>query len=305
MKFFLMMLVCVSGAYAMNDHPLEGTTQPVRTEGICLGLSLKDPAINLPLEDYFMAHPHEKKKLALGAGHITDIDSLHPDYQRGGNNELLSDYQDKYDFQQYIDWYTVSAETDKAFKSDMILNLRNLSHQQKLFPKNSWDLIWDASYHPSVFSAPELLLQISQSLKKEGAYITTLPITYENEFYIPGHNVDSSEKGGDFMHKLSHQELKFSTIKELQAYVAENALNYGFQARLYEGPYLLAFREIMQQHQLSWERAIEEFMNFEGSCKRKTLENVVKFAEESEAAKIDPIFRQASLGMSHIIFRKS
>ena len=185
--------------------------------GYLLGLDLAEPMVRVSVGDYAQKHAGACK-LAIGAGHILDPLELQPVYQTDGSNCLTESIRGGYDFHVHKDWYTFSAETDGAFGSDMVGNIRNPRHQELLFVKDAWNLVWDESYHPSVLSAPRLFEGVFNSLRLGGVFIFTLPIEHTDKFWITGHHCEKAAETGEFSEKLAYQNLseKFASLEDVE-----------------------------------------------------------------------------------------
>lgn len=259
---------------------------------------LKTPFIRQSIKNYSEQCDTSPKKLALGAGHIYDIHSLHPEYQENGDNELTSDYLGGYALHQHKGWYTVSAEVDAAFGSDMVLDLRNFAHLNTLFPaefQNFWDIVFDESYHPGVFCAPGLIAQIAHGLKEGGVYIFTLPIEKEGDFFVAGKRYGHEEESAYFANKLYTGDVQFKSIIDAEDYIATEIVKLGFtEVRLYTSPLSLALIRCFGD-----EGAPENLKDL-----TPVLTIAKPLAEQSVAAQIDPLFRDVGLGTYYVIAKK-
>ncbi len=215
---------------------------------ILLGLNLETPIVRHGISDYVLERRDQPCKLAIGAGHITDIDKLVPDYQPGGHNELTENIQGDNDFHEHRGWYTFSAETDSAFGSDMVGNIRTLSHQKAIFVPNTWDIIWDESYHPSVLSAQRLFEMAFASLKPGGVFVCTIPIQKKHDYFLTGHNQDK-EVGATptFNEKLAYMGLseRFSSLIAVEDFVRRNLEAIGYSdVQFFESPLFKVLNEV-------------------------------------------------------------
>lgn len=197
---------------------------------ILQGLKLEEPMIRVSVISYIKERGAQSCKLAIGAGHISDPSKLHPDYQPEGDIGLTESIQGDYDFHQHIGWYAVSAEADDAFGSDMVGNVRVDSHQTALFVPNTWNIIWDESYHPDVLSAPNLFEKVFESLKCEGKFIFTLMVKKKDGYFVTGHDCHEETRNLSFNEKLAYQDLSdhFTSLEEVETFIRNNLINIGF-----------------------------------------------------------------------------
>jgi hypothetical protein len=226
-----------------------------------LGLKLEEPFVRLNVGEYVTGRAGKPCKLAIGAGHITDPLALHPAYRPGGSNSLTDSIQGSgdYTFHSHEGWYTFSAETDGPFGSDMVGNIRTASHQDAIFPSNTWDLVWDESYHPGVLSAPGLFARASNSLKPSGTFIFTLPIEQTEGAWVTGHECDNKPTTSEFNETLAyaHLSMQFSSLKAVETFIRDNLKAIGFsEAHLYESPLTRALKEI--PNNVDWNSLTEE-----------------------------------------------
>jgi hypothetical protein len=270
------------------------------------GLDLEDPLVRLSPEDYMQARGGANCKLVIGAGHIHDVNALHPEYRPDGGNALTESIQvsGSYDFHRHEGWYAFSAETDAAFGSDMAGNIRKPSHQDRVFPENSWDLIWDESYHPDVLSAKFLFEKAWRSLKQDGAFVFTLPITQQGGGWITGHNCEE-QGSGRFNEVLAYSNLsrKFSSLAEVKEFIRENLYAIGFSS--------VELHESSLTKVLNQEFKDSDFLSQE---KRDDLPQVLEEIRSLAGAKavdvhqnpllaIDPIFAHTG-GHYYVVARK-
>ncbi len=222
---------------------------PAAEMGYLLGLGLEHPTVRKSVSDYVSARGGELCKLAIGAGHIADPMALHQAYRPDGSNCLTESIQGSgdYAFHRHEGWYTFSAETDAAFGSGMIGNIRTASHQDAVLLLNTWDLIWDESYHPAVLSAEHLFEKALASLKPGGIFVFTLPIQQQAGAWTTGHACDDKEITGAFNEKLAYAPLseKFDSLENIQAYVRTNLTKIGFSSvELHESALIKALKQI-------------------------------------------------------------
>ncbi|MBX9806074.1 MAG: hypothetical protein K2Y18_10065 [Alphaproteobacteria bacterium] len=267
------------------------------------GLNLNSPYVRLSLRKYDASCGENPRKLALGAGHIKDVNALHPAYQSTGSNCLTGDYDGGYDFQRYEGWYTASAEIDNPFGSDIVLNLKMPHHQAVLFPENRpnfWDVVWDASYHPGVLSSSGLIANIGKALKPGGAFVFTLILTCTDGLWQPGHYPGNNTEGC-FGYKLMYQgQLQFKTIPELEHYMCEQMGPLGFRdVRVHTAPMyetIIGFVGIDAAQKLTE----DTIRILEAQSKEMTRQAKEKL-KATEAVKIDPLFLHAGLGSYYVI----
>lgn len=261
--FFLGLIMAPQAMPAASSSPAAslGEVDAMR-DGYFLGLRLEVPRVRQCVSDYTSRRAGQPCKLAIGAGHITNPMDLHPVYQPGGSNCLTESIQGSrdYTFHEHKDWYTFSAETDDPFGSDMMGNIRVTSHQNALLPFNTWDLVWDESYHPDVLSAPGLPSSIFKALKKGGKYVFTLPLELlksQTKFcgrpvLVTGHDCIEKTKTGEFNEALAYKNLSRSTyytscdsvVSSLRAKLTE----LGFSSvELHKSISLTAFEEVVGQ----------------------------------------------------------
>ena len=267
--------------------------------GYLLGLDLADPIVRVSVGDYASGHK-DSCKLAIGAGHILDPLKLHPVYQPDGSNCLTKSIRGGYGFHGHKDWYTFSAETDDAFGSDMVGNIRTPKHQELLFVKNTWNLVWDESYHPSVLSAPGLFEGVYKSLRAGGVFIFTLPIKRVEEFWITGHHGEKTAETDEFSEKLAHQNLseKFASVEDVGKFIALNLTKIGFsKIELHESPLVRALRETG----ISFSEGTPE-ADLEGVKRRAT--EISTSRDLNPALHYDPIFADVGLGLYYVVATK-
>lgn len=272
--------------------------------GILQGLKLENPSVKFSVNHYIASRGDQPKKLALGAGHINNIDDLHPDYRRNGGNSLTESLQgeDNYDFHKHEEWYTFSAETDAAFGSDMIGNIRTDSHQDLLLPPNTWDIIWDESYHPDVLSAPGLFEKILNSLKPGRSYVFCVPVEKIEGKFVPGHDAYKEAETGRFNEKMAYKNLseKFDAQADLENWIIQGMREVGFSCvEIHKGAGTKAF-----------ERAgFEINSEISDEIEPKIIEKLDEVASEAfDADKnplyaIDPIFAH-TIGSYYVHVRK-
>ncbi|MEI6627849.1 MAG: hypothetical protein WCN27_00360 [Alphaproteobacteria bacterium] len=267
--------------------------------GYLLGLDLADPIVRVSVGDYALGQK-DSCKLAIGAGHILDPFKLHPVYQPDGSNCLTESIRGGYGFHGHKDWYTFSAETDGAFGSDMVGNVRNPKHQELLFVKDTWNLVWDESYHPSVLSAPRLFEGVFNSLRSGGVFIFTLPVEHVGKFWITGHHVEKAAETGEFSEKLAYQNLseKFASLEDVEKFIALNLTKIGFsKIELRESPLVRALRETG----ISFSDDTPE-ADLEKARHRAT--EIATNIDLNQALRYDSIFADVGLGLYCVIVTK-
>ncbi|MEI7493067.1 MAG: hypothetical protein WCJ92_00510 [Alphaproteobacteria bacterium] len=202
----------------------------LNASGILQGLALETPIIRATVDDYVAGRGDEPCKLVIGAGHIENPDALHSEYLPDGGNSLTESLQGGYEFHKHEGWYAFSAETDEPFGSDMVGNIRTSSHQKAIFVPNTWDIIWDESYHPSVLSAQNLFENAFASMKTGGLFVFTLPIYRVSDYIATGHECDEEIDHPQFNESLAYQNLSnhFSSLGEAEEFVRSNLQIIGF-----------------------------------------------------------------------------
>ena len=274
-------------------------TAAAREIGYLLGLDLEEPIVRVSVGDYALRQK-DTCKLAIGAGHILDPFKLHPVYQPDGSNCLTESIRGGYDFHGHRGWYTFSAETDGAFGSDMVGNIRKSNHQELLFVKDTWNFIWDESYHPSVLSAPRLFERVFKSLRSGGVFIFTLPIEYTEKFWITGHHCENAAETGEFSETLAYQNLseKFASLGDVEKFIALNLAKIGFsKTELYESPVTRALRETGVSFSEGSTAA-----DLEKARHRAT--EIATSMDLNYALRFDPIFADAVLGRYYVVATK-
>lgn len=220
---------------------------------ILQGLTLEVPVVRCSVNDYVEERVGKQSKLVIGAGHIWQLSELHPDYQPDGTNGLTESLQGGYDFHKHEGWYTFSAETDHAFGSDVVGNIRTPSHQEAIFVPNTWDIIWDESYHPSVLSAPKLFENVFASLKPRGVFVFTVPIHHRSsDWIVTGHCDDKAIDDPCFSEKIAYQNLsdRFRSLAEVEDFVRTNLQEIGFSTvNLYKNSFVIAADEMREKLQ--------------------------------------------------------
>lgn len=220
---------------------------------ILQGFTLEVPVVRYDVNAYVEERAGQQSKLVIGAGHIHELRGLHPDYQPGGTNSLTESLQGGYDFHKHEGWYTFSAETDYAFGSDMIGNIRTPSHQEAIFVPNSWDIIWDESYHPSVLSAPKLFENAFASLKPAGIFVFTVPIHHRSsDWIVAGHYDNKAIENPCFNEKIAYQNLsdRFRSLAEAEDFLRSNLQEIGFSTvNLYKSSIVIAADEMREKLQ--------------------------------------------------------
>ena len=233
----------------------------LKLPNILQGLTLEMPVVRYTVNDYVEERTGQQSKLVIGAGHLHELGGLHLDYQPGGTNDLTESLQGGYDFHKHEGWYTFSAETDYAFGSDMIGNIRTPSHQEAIFVPNTWDIIWDESYHPSVLSAPKLFEKAFVSLKPGGVFIFTVPIHHRSSDWIVAGHYDKEIEDPCFNEKVAHQNLsdRFFSLEEVEDFVRSNLQKIGFSTvNLYKSSMVIAADEMREKLQREHTQKTEE-----------------------------------------------
>ncbi|MEI7493066.1 MAG: hypothetical protein WCJ92_00505 [Alphaproteobacteria bacterium] len=214
---------------------------------ILQGLVLETPIIRGTVDDYVARRGDQPSKLVLGAGHIENPYALHPKYQPDGNNRLTESLQSGYEFHKHERWYAFSAETDGPFGSDMVGNIRIPSHQEMIFVPNTWDIIWDESYHPSVLSAQNLFENAFASMKTGGLFVFTLPIYRVSDYIATGHVPRVPDyiatRHAQFNEKLAYQNISnhFTSLEDVEEFVRRNLQIIGFsEVSMHKGALLKA-----------------------------------------------------------------
>ena len=257
-------------------------------EMILRGLTLQEPIVRSPIDRYISEHS-DNCKLALGAGHISDRNALHVIFRDGC---LYPGMQGHDEHHMHNGWYTFSAETDEAFNSDMVGNIRNADHQEQLLLNNTWHLIWDESYTPSVLSAPGLFPKILTALKENGKYIFPAFIRREEESWVTGYPDENVPSPEEFREKLTCG-CKFNSFESLREFITSNFKSIGFSTvEVYESPFTKAC-----------EAESEDLENFYSIVFEKT-KLIAKNPELNRALSVDPIFEHAGLGRYYVIATK-
>lgn len=178
--------------------------------------------------------------LILGEGHIdpSKHDALPPEFKAGGRQELTSSMVDgSLDFHRNDDFSTASAEGNKAFNSDWVGNLTNPSHRDTLFTPKAFDLVFDATYVPDIYSEG-FLAKVAGSLNPGGTFIMQLPITLEEGTYRTGHSGGKDNSMDWFNEKLS-----FPTLEEVYDYWQDTLKTLGFsEVTCHESPMMELIR---------------------------------------------------------------
>ena len=201
----------------------------LNASGILQGLGLETPIIRVAVDDYVAGRGDQPSKLVIGAGHIESPDALHSEYLPDGGNSLTESLQGGYEFHKHDGWSTFSAETDEPFGSDMVGNIRISSHQEAIFVPNTWDMIWDESYHPSVLSATALFENAFASMKTGGLFVFTVPIHPSADYIVTGHYNEEIDDP-QFNEKLAYRNLSnhFASLEEAEEFVRSNLQTIGF-----------------------------------------------------------------------------
>lgn len=273
---------------ASESPPLlwdEGTSEYEKLSP-CAACHLKNPLIRVTPEGY--AATHAATKLVLGGGHIYDPETVQPeDYRSNGGLGLRESYHGNKNYHQNLGWYTVSAEVTSSFNSDMVCNIKKPDHQKYLARKDFWDIIWDDSAHVSVFEAKGLLEQIPTWLKPGGVYILGIP-TMEGK--PPAERNSVAEQIVDMYEKTGPD-----ITPELINFVVPSLKHLGFShVQVKESPILMALKAACGQTNL---KTVIEEMNEEGG--KQLLGEAAGFIQD--LAIIDPVFREATIGMVYIV----
>lgn len=289
----------------LNANYLHASNQEKTYEG----LELEKPVIRKALKDYILECDERDKILMLGEGHIMDPYSLPEEFSPGtGGQELTNSMVDgSYTFHKNEGFYTASAELAESFNSDWVGNFRIPSHRETLFFKNTYTIIFDATYHPGAQS-DGLYVDIANSLLPEGYFIQSLPVTLNDEDrYISGHYTEETSDIDWYAHKVS-----FPTLGEVNKYWELFLIKRGFsEVSFFESPVTLFLNNLVSSEKIStsiWDKMNEQdrifldeiFLTPSGllSSELHTL------SKESEAAKINPAFAHYGLSTHYFIAKK-
>lgn len=279
--------------------------------GYLLGLDLKEPLVRVSIRDYISGRGEEICKLAIGAGHIADPMALHPAYKPGGSNCLTESIQGSgdYKFHGHEGWYTFSAETDAAFGSDMVGNIRVASHQYAVLSPNIWGLVLDESYHPHVLSAPGLPLNIFRALKKGGRYVFTLPIeqarSHRKNYWVIGHDCPKKPETREFNEKFAYRCLSsyYLSVASIESALRQEFTAIGFSSvKLYESISLTSLTDITTSEEIASGSFIKPLCpQIERAMGHKIDYIIQKRAHP--LLSIDPIFAHTT-GMYYVVATK-
>lgn len=272
--FFLILMMAPKGAAAGS-------------EGILLGLTLEDPIFRKGIGQYILEH-NDNRKLVIGAGHIYDRNALHPIYQ----DALAPSMQGGDDFHKHEGWYTFSAETDDAFGSDMVGNIRKPTHQLPLFFPDTWNLIWDESYHPGVLSAPGLFSNIFASLKMGGIFIFPVSIRPTEGFWITGYPNEEMPAPAELGEQLAYG-MKFESLAAIRDFTILKLTEIGFSAvELHESPSTIASKDLPADSEDPYAASFKE------------TQKIARDTTLNPALSCDPIFAHAGLSTYYVIAKK-
>lgn len=294
LKYVALFLGLIMNPKAILAAETEGTDY-------LLGLTLEHPLVRVSVSEYVASRAGEPCKLAIGAGHITDPFALHPAYKPDGSNCLTESIQGSrdYTFHRHEGWHTFSAETDDAFGSDMVGNIRTASHQDAVFHPNTWDLVWDESYHPAVLSAEWLFEKAFVSLKPGGVLVFTLQIYQEGGVWTTGHECDDKAISGKFNEKLAYASLseKFDSLEVVEAFIEDNLKAIGFSSiKLHKSILTTALQNVTGQ--TSFETVNESLLEpLDSEIERIVAEGTHPLLS------LDPIFAHTG-GMYYVVARK-
>lgn len=265
---------------------------------ILQGLKLETPIIRRNIADYVAERGDQPSKLVVGAGHIQTLDDLHSEYQLDGGNRLTESLQGGYDFHKHEGWYTFSAETDEPFGSDMVGNIRICSYQEAIFVPNTWNIIWDESYHPSVLSAPNLFERAFESLRLGGVFVFTVPIKKRGlDCIVTGH-YDKEIDHPQFNESLAYQNLsnRFFSLEAVEEFVSDKLQTIGF-SRVFM--YKSALLKAVGVDFIEDENAMEE----NSSDIFRLVASIAANPETNPLLAIDEIFAHTG-GMYYFVARK-
>ncbi len=276
------------------ERPAEGTDY-------LLGLELEHHLVRENIADYVARQAGESCKLAIGAGHIADPMALRPAYKPGGSNCLTESIQGAgiYTFHRHTGWYTFSAEMDAAFGSDMIGNIRKVSHQDAILPPNTWNLIWDESYHPAVLSAEHLFEKALASLKPEGVFVFTIPINKSEGVWITGNECDDVALTGEFSGKLAYAPLseKFDSLEAVETFIRDHLKAISFSSvELHKSILMTALQNVTGQ--TSFKAVNESLVELLDSEIMRIITE-----ERYQLLRLDPIFAHTG-GMYYVVAKK-
>lgn len=285
---------------SMESDWKDGTTEFQKSDQCAAGF-LINPYIRVTPETYAAQYPI--RKLVLGGGHVYHPKTVLPeDFQPGNGSGLRESSQGGYDYHQNVGWYTVSAEVTDSFGSDWCGDLTNPKHQASLARDGFWDIIWDDSGHVNVFEAEGLLEKIPTWLRPGGVYIIGIPgytrRPDEERPSVARQIVDLYEKTGPDL------------SPELTDYVVRVLKETGF-SHVEVKP----AADLMALNHLRGERPLKEFLDFiDGEAKKsEEIEVILELKRQhktlmsqyaQEAAKIDPVFGEATLGGVYIVARR-
>ena len=268
------------------------------------GLELEVPLIRMPLEDYVEGRAGKPIKLILGEGHINDVQKLpkeflsHEDSALEGVQALTWSLLDEgYEHHRNEGFYTASAEAAEGFASDWAGNLRNAYHRRSLFPPETYDLIFDATYTPNALCA-DLFKDIAVSLRPGGYFIMTLSVTLVDGRYMCGH------EAGEHELLWYRRAISFGRIGGVADYWRSFLEARGFSSiRCYEAPVTSIINELYTSGAISTPH-IDDFTEADGDIVEERLAGSVGFNKKSVAAEIEPHLAHYTLSTYYLVARK-
>lgn len=256
-------------------------------------LKLEDPYIRVSLPQYL--NTVDSAKLILGEGHIKSSQGLAPEYREGGEQELSESMllftEHTYDFHENVGYYTASAELGGNFSSDWCGNLTNLKHRQSLFVPNTYDMIFDATYHPGAI-CEDLFSDVARSLKSSGVFIFQLPIFEEDGFFMSGHGTRSHEM------PWYSRELKFKHLQGVYNHWQDFLVSKGFTTVVcYQSPITIWMKEKAIQLGDAEKWTTEELVLF----KTKFQQEIPEYSKQSKVYQLDSHLAHYGLSTHYII----
>lgn len=293
---FLLLIAVFLSAESKNVH---GSRIQNNFEELNSALYLEEPFIRMPLCDYL--ETVKSPKLILGEGHILNAESLAIEFRREGDQELtesMIDFLDSYSFHKNEGYYTASAELGENFNSDWCGNLTNSFHRESLFLPNTFDLVFDATYHPGAISE-QLFNDISKSLRSGGVFIMPLPIHEEESLFMCGHN--------GFSHEMDwySRKLKFKSLDEAYEYWKEFIISQGFSCVSFHKSPITLFLEKLSGDGLITNEEPEKLNEKDIEVIQELFkQEIPEISKISSAAQIDSHLAHYGLGTHYLITEK-
>lgn len=298
MKKNLLLLIAVFGISIFDK--IQASDSQTSGEDFNSALSLEEPFIRVPILDYLQTAI--SPKLLLGEGHISDTEALPPEFRKDGPQELTESMiqfdGQSYDFHKNEGYYTASGELSRRFNSDWCGNLRNSLHRKRLFIPDTFDLIFDATYHPDAISEG-LFPDIASSLRSEGVFIMTLPIDEEDGIFMCGHK--------NFSHEMPwySREIKFDSLQEVYGYWSDFLKNQGFSSvTFYKSPATLFLENLYEEDTLSSDSP-DHLKEEELEVIKDRFKNEIPvLSKKSPVFELDPHLAHYGLGTHYFIAKK-